>query len=389
MQFNRGYKQQQGKKMFESLTKKLKQFKESVTRKETELEADELGLEGGGAVSKADFLQQDTERSELEVEETAPSETSSPKALTPKGAAHEIAEKEKKGLLKGRVIFEREIKENDLEEPLWGLELALLESDVAVSVSEAIVTLVKNDLVGKKRRWREDTGTIVEEALRNGLLTVLDVDGVDFDEFVRGSPKPVTIIFTGINGTGKTTTIAKIAHRLKNQGYSVVLAAGDTYRAGAVEQIERHAENLGLKLIKHQQGADPAAVIYDAIEYARARHKDIVLADTAGRIHTNVNLMNQLKKIDRVIKADMVIFVDEAIAGNDAVERAVEFNSAMPFSGSILTKVDADAKGGAAISIAYTIGKPILFLGLGQKYEDLKKFDPQWLVDKLFEEGEA
>ncbi len=389
MQFNRGYKQQQGTKMFESLTKKLKQFKESVTRKETELEAEELGLEVEGAVSEADFQQQDTERSELEVEETSPSETSSPKALTPKGAAPEIAEKEKKGLLKGRVIFEREIKENDLKEPLWGLELALLESDVAVSVSEAIVTIVKNDLVGKKRRWRQDMGTIVEEALRNGLLTVLDVDGVDFDEFVRGSPKPVTIIFTGINGTGKTTTIAKIAYKLKNQGYSVVLAAGDTYRAGAVEQIERHAENLGLKLIKHQQGADPAAVIFDAIEYARARHKDIVLADTAGRIHTNVNLMNQLKKIDRVIKADMVIFVDEAIAGNDAVERAVEFNSAMPFSGSILTKVDADAKGGAAISIAYTIGKPILFLGLGQKYEDLKKFDPHWLVDKLFEEGEA
>lgn len=389
MQFNRGYKQQQGTKMFESLTKKLKQFKESVTRKETELEADELGLEVGGAVSEADFQQQDIERSELEVEETSPSETSSPKALTPKGAAPEIAEKEKKGLLKGRVIFEREVKENDLKEPLWGLELALLESDVAVSVSEAIVTIVKNDLVGKKRRWRQDMGTIVEEALRNGLLTVLDVDGVDFDEFVRGSPKPFTIIFTGINGTGKTTTIAKIAYRLKNQGYSVVLAAGDTYRAGAIEQIERHAENLGLKLIKHQQGADPAAVIFDAIEYARARHKDIVLADTAGRIHTNVNLMNQLKKIDRVIKADMVIFVDEAIAGNDAVERAVEFNGAMPFSGSILTKVDADAKGGAAISIAYTIGKPILFLGLGQKYEDLKKFDPHWLVDKLFEEGEA
>jgi fused signal recognition particle receptor len=389
MQFNRGYKQQQGTKMFESLTKKLKQFKESVTRKETELEADELGLEVGGAVSEADFQQQDTERSELEVEETSSSETSSPKALTPRGAAPETAEKEKKGLLKGRAIFEREIKENDLKEPLWGLELALLESDVAVSVSEAIVTIVKNDLVGKKRWWRQDMGIIVEEALRNGLLTVLDVDGVDFDEFVRGSPKPVTIIFTGINGTGKTTTIAKIAYRLKNQGYSVVLAAGDTYRAGAVEQIERHAENLGLKLIKHQQGADPAAVIFDAIEYARARHKDVVLADTAGRIHTNVNLMNQLKKIDRVIKADMVLFVDEAIAGNDAVERAVEFNSAMPFSGSILTKVDADAKGGAAISIAYTIGKPILFLGLGQKYEDLKKFDPQWLVDKLFEEGEA
>lgn len=367
--------------MFESLTKKLKQFRENINRKETELEANELGSGEEGAVTDIELLGQETEP------ELATSE------VTPKSAKQEMGEKEgekaKQGLFKRRPVLEREIKEKDLEEPLWDLELALLESDVAVSVSEEIVSIVKNDLVGKKRRWRADTGSIVEEALRNGLLTVLDVDGVDFDEFVSHSLKPVTIIFTGINGTGKTTTIAKIAHRLNNLGYSVVLAAGDTYRAGAIEQIERHAENLGLKLIKHQQGADPAAVIYDAVEYARARHRDVVLADTAGRMHTNVNLMNQLKKIDRVIKADMVIFVDEAIAGNDAVERAIQFNSAMPISGSILTKVDADAKGGAAISIAHTIGKPILFLGIGQKYEDLEKFDPQWLVGKLLEGGEA
>jgi fused signal recognition particle receptor len=241
-------------------------------------------------------------------------------------------------------------------------------------------------LTGKKRRWRQDIGRMADEALRDGIARVLDVNGFDFDAFVKQAAKPITVVFTGINGTGKTTTIAKIAHRLKSQGYSVVLAAGDTYRAGALEQIERHAENLGVKLIKHQQGADPAAVIYDAVQYAKAKHKDVVLADTAGRIHTNINLMNQLKKIERVIDADLVIFVDEALAGNDAVERALQFNTAMRIDGSILTKIDADSRGGAAISIAQATGKPILFLGTGQGYGDIIKFDPAWLINRLLDE---
>jgi fused signal recognition particle receptor len=176
-----------------------------------------------------------------------------------------------------------------------------------------------------------------------------------------------------------------MAERFKEQSYSVVIAAGDTFRAGAIEQIERHADALGIKLIKHQEGADPAAVVYDAIQFAKAKHKDIVLADTAGRMHTNINLMDQLKKVCRVNNPDLIIFVDEAVAGNDAVERAKLFNSAVAFNGSILTKQDADAKGGAAISIAYTTGKPVLFLGIGQSYKDLVKFDPQWLLDRLFE----
>ncbi len=187
-----------------------------------------------------------------------------------------------------------------------------------------------------------------------------------------------------MNGTGKTTTIAKMAERFKEQGYSVVIAAGDTFRAGAIEQIEKHADSLGIKIIKHQEGADPAAIIYDAIQYAKAKHKDIVLADTAGRMHTNINLMDQLKKVCRVNQPDLVIFVDEAVAGNDAVERAKLFNSAVPFNGSILTKADADSKGGAAISIAYTTGRPILFLGIGQTYKDLVRFDPDWLINRLF-----
>lgn len=284
-------------------------------------------------------------------------------------------------------ILEQEfiIDEKSMQEDLWGLEMALLESDVALPVAEKIVESVKNELVGTRRKIGSDVGEIVETALRKAILKVISVDSFDFDEFVKKAKKPVSIVFVGVNGTGKTTTIAKMAERLKEQGYSVVIAAGDTFRTGAIEQIERHADVLGIKLIKHQEGADPAAVVYDAIQFAKAKHKDVVLADTAGRMHTNVNLMDQLKKVCRVNHPDLVIFVDEAIAGNDAVERAKLFSSAVPFNGSILTKADADAKGGAAISISYATGKPILFLGIGQSYKDLIKFEPEWLLSRLFE----
>ncbi len=284
-------------------------------------------------------------------------------------------------------VIEQEfiIDEKSLKDHLWELEMVLLESDVALPVAEKIVEGVKTELVGSRRKIGSDTGKIVENAIRQAIKKVISVDSFDFDAFIRGSNKPVTIVFVGVNGTGKTTTIAKMAERFKDMGYSVVIAAGDTFRAGAIEQIEKHAETLGIKLIKHQEGADPAAIIYDAIQFARAKHKDIVLADTAGRMHTNINLMDQLKKVCRVNNPNLIIFVDEAVAGNDAVERARLFNSAVPFNGTILTKQDADAKGGAAISISYTTGKPILFLGVGQSYKDLVRFDPDWLLDRLFE----
>ena len=296
---------------------------------------------------------------------------------------------EKVGLIQKikAAVIEQEfiIEENSLKDHLWELEMALLESDVALPVAEKIVENVKTELVGTRRKIGSDTGNIVENALRHAISKVISVDSFDFDAFIKSSSKPVTIVFVGVNGTGKTTTIAKMAQRFKEQGYSAVIAAGDTFRAGAIEQIEIHAESLGIKLIKHQEGADPAAIIYDAIQFAKAKHKDIVLADTAGRLHTNINLMDQLKKVCRVNNPNLIIFVDEAVAGNDAVERARLFNNAVPFNGTILTKQDADAKGGAAISIAYTTGKPILFLGMGQSYKDLVKFDPNWLLDRLFE----
>jgi fused signal recognition particle receptor len=289
------------------------------------------------------------------------------------------------------LIFEQEVilEEKDLEEPLWALEMALMESDVALPVAEEIVREVKVDLVGKKRKIGADTGAIAEQSLRNALLALLSKNYLDFDEYIKNKEKPVKILFVGVNGTGKTTSIAKVARYLMNQNYSVVLAAGDTFRAGAIEQLEVHGEKLGLKVVKHKTGGDPAAVIFDAIEYAKAHNKDVVLADTAGRLHTNINLMDQMRKIVRVTKPDLLIFVDEAIAGNDAVERARLFNESVPIGGSILTKTDADAKGGSAISIAYITGKPVLFLGVGQTYPDLVKFEPEWLVDRLMGEAEA
>lgn len=285
------------------------------------------------------------------------------------------------------LVFEREfiLDENDLEDTLWELEMALLESDIALSVSEEIVESVKNELVGSRKKVGKNTGKIVEDALRKSIYNVMSANVFDFDDFIRNAEKPVHIVFIGINGTGKTTTISKLAKRLSDMDHSVVIAAGDTFRAGAIDQIAIHADNVGVKLIKHQEGSDPAAVVYDAVQYAKGHNMDVVLSDTAGRMHTNVNLMAQLEKVCRVNAPDLIIFVDEAVAGNDAVERAEQFNNAVPIDGSILTKTDADSKGGAAISIAYITGKPIIFLGMGQGYDDLQKFDPQWFVDQLFD----
>ncbi|AFK17873.1 signal recognition particle-docking protein FtsY [Haloferax mediterranei ATCC 33500] len=284
----------------------------------------------------------------------------------------------------GKVVIEEE----DLEDPLWELEMALLQSDVEMQVAEEILDTIREKLLGETRKQVNSTGQLVSEALHDALYEVISVGQFDFDQRIAEADKPVTLIFTGINGVGKTTTIAKLARYFEKQGYSTVLANGDTYRAGANEQIREHADALDKKLISHEQGGDPAAVIYDAVEYAEAHDIDIVLGDTAGRLHTSNDLMAQLEKIDRVVGPDLTIFVDEAVAGQDAVERARQFNDAAAIDGAILTKADADSNGGAAISIAYVTGKPILFLGVGQGYDHIERFDPEAMVDRLLGEEE-
>jgi len=282
----------------------------------------------------------------------------------------------------GRVIIE----EGDLEDQLWDLEMALLDSDVEMSVAEEMLESIRESLIGEMRAQVDTTEELVTEALRDALLDVIAVGQFDFERRVREADKPVTIVFTGINGVGKTTTIAKLSQYFEERGLSTVMANGDTYRAGANEQISQHAEALDTEIITHEQGGDPAAVVYDAVEYADANGIDVVLGDTAGRLHTSEDLMEQLSKIDRVVEPDMTLFVDEAVAGQDAVERAREFDDAAAIDGAVLTKADADSSGGAAISVAYVTGKPVLFLGVGQGYDDIERFEPAALVDSLLGE---
>lgn len=281
------------------------------------------------------------------------------------------------------------ISEKDIDEVLFELELALLEGDVALEVAEQIVNSVKEDLVGRRIRRRSDVVEFTREALKKAISDILVIEGPDIKSMVQNARKtgePLKIMFVGVNGTGKTTTISKIADHYVKEGYTPVIAASDTFRAGAIEQISHHAEKVGVKIIRHQKGADPAAVAYDAVEHARAQKKDLVLIDTAGRMQTNVNLMDEMKKIQRVVKPELVIFVGDALTGNDAVEQARKFDEAVGVDGIILTKADADAKGGAALSIGHVINKSILFLGIGQGYGDIIEFKPEWMVEQVLGE---
>jgi fused signal recognition particle receptor len=284
-------------------------------------------------------------------------------------------------------VAQTEIKEKEVEEALWDLELALLEADVALEVVEELKERIKQRLVGQKVKIGTDKKKLVKEAVESAVLEVLTPERkINLLEMIESKKeKPFVIVFVGFNGSGKTTTIAKLANWLRKNGLSAVIAASDTFRAGAIEQVEEHAKRVGVRLIKHKYGADPAAVAYDAIEHAKARGIDVVLVDTAGRNELNRNLMDEMKKIVRVAKPDLVIFVGDALAGNAIIEQARQFNESVKVDGVILTKLDADARGGAALSISHAIGAPILFVGVGQSYDDLMPFDEKWMMEKIFE----
>ncbi len=284
-------------------------------------------------------------------------------------------------------ITKTELKENKLEPILWELNLLLLENDVAFSVAEKLCSNVSASLNGMTIGRLENLGKVVTESLREAVANVLQTEKEDLLKSVankRSSGDPLVLVFVGINGSGKTTTIAKIAHFLIQNRFSVVLACSDTYRAGSIEQLVEHGKRLGIRVIRHQYGSDAAAVAYDAVNYARANGVDVVLIDTAGRMQTNTNLMEEMRKIIRVVQPDMTIFVGDALTGNDAVSQAEEFSKHVNIDGSILTKVDADVKGGSAISVAYVTKKPILYLGVGQEYADLIQFKPELIIDRLF-----
>ena len=288
-------------------------------------------------------------------------------------------------------VREKTISEKHVEDILWELEMELLQGDVAMEVATEVVGSVKNDLVGKKIKRSNDITEYTFIALRNAVSDIIDIPGKSMTEMIeekKAQGEPLVVMFVGINGTGKTTTIGKLANYYLKKGYTPVIAASDTFRAGAIEQVTYHADNVGVKIIKHKKGSDPAAVAFDAVEHAKAQGKELVLIDTAGRMQTNVNLMDEMKKIKRVANPDLVIFVGDALTGNDATEQAIKFNDAIDIDGVILTKADADSKGGASLSIGYVIQKPIMFLGVGQGYDDIKEYDAEWMLDQLFSESE-
>ena len=276
------------------------------------------------------------------------------------------------------------IREKHLDNVLWEMELALLESDVAMEAVDEMKVIIKKRLVGLRVENRAAITPTIEKALKASLVELLSKTTFDPQTLLEKRDGPLIIAFVGVNGTGKTTTIARIADWLQKNGKSVVMAASDTFRAGAIEQLEVHAQRLGCKFIKHQAGADPAAVAFDAVEHARAKHRDIVLIDTAGRMQTNTNLMDEMKKIKRVAKPDLIMFVGDSLAGNDAIDQARKFHEAVGIDAVVLTKLDVDAKGGAALSISSAIGQPIAFVGIGQGYGDLMPFDATWIVERIF-----
>ena len=289
-------------------------------------------------------------------------------------------------------VTEKTISEKHVEDILWELEMGLLEADVAMEVASAVVDNVKSNLVGKKIKRSNDITEYTYNALRDAVAEIIDVPGKSMTEMIeekQANDEPLVVMFVGINGTGKTTTIGKLAHFYLKKGYTPVIAASDTFRAGAIEQVTYHADNVGVKIIKHKKGSDPAAVAFDAVEHARAQGKELVLIDTAGRMQTNTNLMDEMKKIKRVSKPDLVVFVGDALTGNDATEQSKKFNDAIDIDGVILTKADADSKGGASLSIGYVIKKPIMFLGMGQGYDDIMEYDAEWMLNQLFSEDEG
>ena len=363
-----------------------------------EEEEDEPEIEEAAEESEEDSQLESVEGSEEEIpedeveEEKEEESKKSRRSLfrrKKKEESDESEDEDKKEKSGGFLSFikEKSISEDDVEDILFELELGLLEADVAMDVSSVVVESVKNDLVGQKIKRSSDIEEYTYKALKNAVSKIIDIEGKSMTELLEekvAQGEPLVVMLVGINGTGKTTTIGKLSNYYIKKGYTPVIAASDTFRAGAIEQVQYHADNLGVKLIKHEKGSDPAAVAFDAVQHARAKGKELVLIDTAGRMQTNTNLMDEMKKIRRVSKPDLVVFVGDALTGNDATEQARKFNEAIDIDGVILTKADADSKGGAALSIGYIIKKPILFLGMGQSYDDIKEYDADWMLEQIF-----
>lgn len=360
--------------MFKFLKNKLKNAVDKFSKK-VEEEAEEIQEE-----VQEELVKEVKEKKEIK-EEKKPEKKEKPKkekkkpkvSEKPVEEKEEVVEETKEPEIKEeitektpkkekRFVFgARRINEKKFEDLFWDLEVMLLENNVATEVIEKIKQDLKENIVDKPIKKVAET---IQNSLRESIKTVLNVDKIDLEKYLE--KKPLVICFLGINGSGKTTTIAKFAKMMLDKKKTVVLAAADTFRAAAIDQLQEHADKLEVKMIKHDYGSDPAAVAFDAIKHAKAKNIDVVLVDTAGRLHSNTNLVDEMKKIIRVANPDLKIFVGESITGNDCVEQAQKFNEAVEIDGIILSKADIDEKGGAAITVSYVTGKPVMYIGTGQ-----------------------
>jgi len=349
------------------------------------LEKEESKLE-----QKKEDLKEELEEIEKEVEENKASREEEKelkeelKEVEEKIEIIEEKKEEKKGFFgKIREKFSGNITEEEFEDFFQELEIMLIENNFPIKIIEDLRDGMENEIVGKPIKKDELHGKI-KDLLKKQFSEML-IQPFDLVEKIKEKKeKPYVIVFFGINGAGKTTAIAKVTHLLKKSKLSVVLAAGDTFRAASIEQLEKHAAKLDVNVIKQKYGSDPAAVAFDAIAHAKARGIDVVLVDTAGRMHTKSDLMKEMGKIVRVSKPDLKVFVGESIVGNDVIEQATTFNDSVGIDASILTKADVDEKGGAMISLGSITKRPIIYLGTGQKYEDLEKFNPEKIIKSIF-----
>jgi len=297
-------------------------------------------------------------------------------------------EREKSGKALPKIvkkIREKEFSEHEIDEFFTGMETGLLQANLALEVTDFLRSRLKEMLVGRPVK-RRDAERVIRDSFRILLLETVDHGEINIHDVIKAAKlekRPACLLFLGYNGSGKTTTIAKIASLLLLKKRKPVLAAADTFRAASIEQLEFHGKRLGINVIKHKYGADPAAVVFDARKHAASKGLDVVLADTAGRMHTDINLMDELKKISRVNSPDLQILVVDSLTGNDVVQQVRKFDEGVGIDGLILTKMDVNEKGGSIISACYTAKKPVLFIGTGQEYGDLQEFEPEKFVAQI------
>ncbi len=391
--------------MFDLLKKKIQGFAEKVKEKAVKKKAaaEEAVSEGLGkaaavgekeAGAVAGKSVEEEKAGEAESEKAVEGEKVAGEPLPEKLAEEAVSVPESareikpsvsiKGKLKAVVKGTVELEGRDLGSLLWELELALLEADVEQTTAEEISKEIKERLVGKKIGRREDLGGRVKKEIREILQQMMQTAQPDLLKNVRSKKeKPYKILFLGPNGAGKTTTMAKLAFLMRSKGLGVIWAASDTFRAASIEQLEQHAGKLGIKVIKHQYGADPAAVAFDAVKSAQSKGIDCLMIDSAGRQETNRNLMGELQKIVRVVQPDLKLYVGEAFTGQALLQQAKEYEKEVGIDAFILTKIDCDSKGGTTISLLYKLRKPVLFIGTGQEYKDLQRFEPQFVLKRI------